>query len=70
MNANHEIYRSQEPKAEDVARLDGFVTALKDAGTIGRNLTTEEAAKEIERLRDEGKLRKPTPGAFGRQVKP
>lgn len=64
MDSNHNIYRSDNPKPEDIARLDGFVAALKETKQLAATATTEEAIEHIEKHRAE------TGGAFGRPFKP
>jgi hypothetical protein len=61
MDNNHNIYRSDAPKPEDIARLDGFVAALKETKQLDANATIEEAVKHIEKVRSHFK----TLGAFG-----
>ena len=63
MDANHNIYRSENPKPEDVARLDGFVAALKESQQIASNSTTDQAIEHIQKKRAQ------TLGAFGAAFK-
>lgn len=72
MDDSGRIYFSENPNPADVSRLDGFVKALKEAGHVKPEATTEEAVAAIESLRSQVLLdrqrsinRANTIGAFG-----
>lgn len=59
MDDSGRIYHSENPNPADVARLDGFVKALKETGSLAQETTLEQAVKAI------GERRAATMGAFG-----